>query len=423
MGSGKPAEHLVVISSDGHATARMRDYRPYLESKWHESFDAFVAEYEQVGSKNFEPKALLRRCDPETVDKWIEETTPDRLDGNSDPEKRLKECEQQGIVAEVLFPDFGLPFEMYATFHAFSLGYPPRTNEEINVANRAYARWLVDFCSYAPERFAPLAPLRFDDVEGAVNEIQWLKNAGFKGIVLPFFDRESPVFHPKFDPIWSALSDLELIANAHQGMSGIESPGRLTAPIPHPKLANPMYDSARLARGLLSHMIWGGVLERHPKLSVVFTEMGSGWVIQDLRNMDYTYEGSYLSREIRSVMPLKPSEYFVRQCHLGSSLFSLPEMEARHQIGLDKIMLGFDYPHHEGAWSTGSRDYLQATLGAAHVPENEARPMLGETAIQVYGFDKDRLSAFAQRVGVTAQEILKPPVEDKFPRGDVHRPL
>ena len=70
----------------------------------------------------------------------------------------------------------------------------------------------------------------------------------------------------------------------------------------------------------------------------------------------------------------KPSEYFDRQCALGSSIFSLAEMEARHEIGIDKMMLGFDYPHHEGAWAAGPGlvPYIQATLGVAKVPPHAA---------------------------------------------------
>ena len=123
-------------------------------------------------------------------------------------------------------------------------------------------------------------------------------------------------------------------------------------------------------------MIWGGVLQRHPKLRVVFTEFGSSWVAGALVNMDYTYEGSYLRRDVHSVLPHKPSEYFARQCFLGSSIFSRAEVGARHEIGIDKMMLGMDYPHHEGTWAAGpgTLAYIQATIGACAVPADEALP-------------------------------------------------
>ena len=32
----KPSDRYIVISSDAHAGADLRDYKPYLPSKWHD---------------------------------------------------------------------------------------------------------------------------------------------------------------------------------------------------------------------------------------------------------------------------------------------------------------------------------------------------------------------------------------------------
>ena len=87
------------------------------------------------------------------------------------------------------------------------------------------------------------------------------------------------------------------------------------------------------------------------------------------------------------------------------------------------MMLGMDFPHHEGTISITTRDYLRATLGAAHVPPEEARQLLGENAAKVFGFDLVKLSPIAVRLGMHAEDVLTPPEEDLFPRGDVHKPL
>jgi predicted TIM-barrel fold metal-dependent hydrolase len=172
-------------------------------------------------------------------------------------------------------------------------------------------------------------------------------------------------------------------------------------------------------------MIWGGVLQRHPKLRVVFTEFGSSWVVGALLNMDYTYEGSYLRRDVRSVLPHKPSEYFARQCFLGSSIFSRAEVGARHEIGIDKMMLGMDYPHHEGTWAAGpgTLAYIQATIGACAVPADEARMMLADNAVRVRGFYRDVLQPIADRIGPAMDDVLAPPNSERYPRGDVNKPI
>jgi predicted TIM-barrel fold metal-dependent hydrolase len=237
-----------------------------------------------------------------------------------------------------------------------------------------------------------------------------------------------PIYHPRFEPIWNTVVELEMPLNAHSGMSSITK-----RPVPWPQVLEPPEFAfplmARISmfntQQLLHHLIWGGVLERHPEMKLVMTECGSAWVIGDLVSMDYSYEGSYLRRDIHDFVKHKPSEYFRRQCSLGSSLFSEAEVEARHEIGIDQMALGFDYAHHEGAWAAGPGPaaYLQATLGVAGVPRNEAAKILGTNAAGVWNFDLNALGAIAQDVGPTYDEILSPPTSEEYPRGDVHKPL
>jgi predicted TIM-barrel fold metal-dependent hydrolase len=172
-------------------------------------------------------------------------------------------------------------------------------------------------------------------------------------------------------------------------------------------------------------MVWGGVFERHPDLHLVATEQGTGWVISALRSMDYSWERSYLRRDVREIVKRKPSDYYRRQVHMGSSLFSRAEATERAAIGVDKILIGSDYPHHEGTWGHGpaTTDYLSATLGAAAVPAADARLMLGDNAIEVFHLDKTALRVVADATGVSLAAILTPPTADLFPRGDVHKPL
>jgi predicted TIM-barrel fold metal-dependent hydrolase len=421
-------EHrFTVISSDGHACAEMRDYRPYLEADWQPAFDEFLKRWDVSGGRGYDPDSLRRKIDDMEVERWERDVVhPGRLAGESDPRQRLIEMEREGAVGEVLFPDFRLPFELYGPGREAEVGMPARSEEELQVSARAHNRWVVDFCSYAPKRFAAMALIRFTDVEAAVREIRWAKSAGLRGIMMPTFTLQAPLFDPRFDPIWSELEELQLPVNCHTGISGI-IPLQLPSPqhLAHPTAALPMFSSLSFfyAQQLLNQLIWGGVLERHPLLTVVFTEMGSGWVPGALESMDYKHDRSYLRQDIHEIVPRRPSEYFGRQCFIGSSLLSTAEAAARHTIGIEKMMVGIDYPHHEGTWNGGTQDYLQATMGAARVPAAEADTMLGKTAAAVFGFDWDELSQLAQTVGPTVEEILSVPSEDKFPRGDAHKPL
>jgi predicted TIM-barrel fold metal-dependent hydrolase len=407
---------LMVISSDGHATARMEDYGQYLDP----GFRDFCVTYRTRGSHTFEERALSQRLDPYLVDEW-RDTVIDagRLEGNFDVEARVRELDTEGVAAEVLFPDFGLPFELYSPLLAAQLKEPPRDEAHVVAGNDAYNRWLVDFVGPHRERFAMMASISFTDPQRAVRDIRWAKDEGFTGVMLPHFPEELPLYAGVYDPIWQVCEELGLLVNSHVAISSVST--RTIAPAmppPHPVCMGPLFVAQVefFCRQILDHLVWGGVLERYPRLKVVLTEQGSGWVPSKLAGMDYSYDGSYLRRDIRDVIKHRPSEYFARQVYLGSSLLTRAEVEIRDRIGVDKMMVGVDYPHHEGMWNGGTQNYLQATLGASQVPVGEARRMLGETAAEVFGFDVEALTPIVDAIGPEPEAVLVPPAEDLFPR-------
>ena len=422
-------EKALLVSSDGHATAQMRDYIPYVDPGMREEFTAFCEVFDREGMTTIDPKSLANRIDPELVQEWVDTVIAgDRVAGQYDPERRLKELDHEGIAAEVIFPDFGLPWELHPPLVAAMLGYK-RTPEQIEVANKAYNRWLVDFTSTSPDRLHGLAVMSFADIEDTVKEIHWAKENGLKGVVLPNFTEERPLFHQDFDPVWSALEETGLPVSTHTAISSITDhvPAAMLRAVPHPACAAPMLTAQVFffTQQILGHALWGGVLERHPDLHMVLTEQGSGWIIGAIRGWNYSWEQSYLRRDVREVVKRKPSEYFERQIHMGSSLFSTAEAEAREEIGVHKILIGSDYPHHEGTWGAGpgTTEYLQATLGAAGVPVEHARKMLGENAIETFHLDATALRKVADEIGTPIATLVQAPEKDWFPRGDVHKPL
>jgi hypothetical protein len=93
-------ERSLIISSDGHAMALMEDYRPYLTADMRAEFDEFLKLHKERGGG-------WRTFDRPTLSALF-----DQLDGNHNSDRRLVELEREGIVGELLFPDFGLPFEL-----------------------------------------------------------------------------------------------------------------------------------------------------------------------------------------------------------------------------------------------------------------------------------------------------------------------
>jgi hypothetical protein len=108
-----------------------------------------------------------------------------------------------------------------------------------------------------------------------------------------------------------------------------------------------------------------------------------------------------------------PTEYFKRNVWIGDSLMLRMDVESRHQLGVDRIMWGSDYPHHEGSWPD-TRLALRWNLW--DVPEDEVRRMTSLNAADVYGFDLDFLQTVADKIGPTPEEIATPVSPAELPK-------
>ena len=86
----------------------------------------------------------------------------------------------------------------------------------------------------------------------------------------------------------------------------------------------------------------------------------------------------------------------------------------RHEIGLDTIMWGSDYPHPEGTYPF-TTECLRHTFH--DVPADEVQAILGGNAARVYGFDMAKLQPVADRVGPLASDVAQPLTAAEVPQG------
>lgn len=397
---GATTSNYVVISADCHGGASIADYKPFLETSLHDAFDAWAAEFDNPYEDNTGPNAAR----------------------NWDSEARLREMEADGVVAEVIFPNTIPPF-----FPKVSLVNQPPGASEGDLAHRwaglrAHNRWMADFCAQAPGRRAGIVQIMLHDVDASVREIEWAKENGLTGGVLlpgaPPGSGVPPLYAPDYEPIWDVCEDLGMPINHHSG-SAVPDMG------PYPA-AQMMFllEVTWWAHRALWHLIYSGVMERHPQLQFVFTEQGTAWIPEELTRLDY-YRGRLAgtggaggSQEAQfgagaiEQLSMSPSEYWARQCHLGSSFIRRHEVQLRDAVGIDRIMWGSDYPHLEGCWPF-VREHLR--LAFSDVPEDEVRSMVGANASKLYGFDDELLGRLADRFGPTVDEVAEPLDPEQIP--------
>lgn len=397
-------DRYILITADTHAGLDAELYRPYLEKKWLGDFDAWVAQGEMM-------KKLMREF---MGDRSIGVDGDPDIDGNRnyDSDRRLAETEGDGIVAEVIFSNTVTPFAPMpmSAFEESAIG----DNLEKQFAGiRAHNRWLADFAKQAPGRRAGVAQIFLPDIQGSVEEIRWAKENGLTGGVLvpgaPPGSGLAPLYAPEYEPIWAVCAELEMPINHHSG-GGTPDFGMY---MPQ-SLAMFMLEVTWWAHRTLWHLMFSGVFERHPNLQFVLTECGAGWIPDKLRELDafygrmkYETEGSERMFGGPAVenLSLKPSEYWERQCHVGASFLPPRECAMRHEIGLDQIMWGTDYPHTEGSYPF-TREHLRNSF--ANVDPVEVQQMVAGNVAKVYGFDLDFLAPLAQKFGPTKAEIAVP---------------
>ena len=395
----------LMISSDTHANPTTEQYRACLDPEHREAYDAFadatvrsrgVAHVFNVGGTEIDPFGVSVRAQ---WDKAMQESQTSAA--SSQAEVRMPELDREGVVGEVIFPVSQAPGEA-----PLLAGLSPavgQTHALVVAGARAYNRWLADFCRQNRARSAGVAVMPpLTDVAAVVEEIRWAAKAGLRGGImlsamsLTNTDPELFLSHPRFEPVWAACEDLNMPLNCHVGAMPLDYGGSQGA------LWIYAHDNAAANHRAFWFLLWSGVFERHPRLKWVITENGGTWAVFALQRAEAAYEHRN-PEAARAILPMRPSEYWARQCFVGASPPSgRGEVEARAILGTQNIMWGSDYPHREGTWPM-TRQRLHNMFSG--IPEAEVRDMVGLNAARVYGFDVAELEPVAQRIGPRPEEF------------------
>jgi predicted TIM-barrel fold metal-dependent hydrolase len=288
--------------------------------------------------------------------------------GGFDPRARLRDMDSERIDVAVLYPSIGLLLEAI---------------EDPAVAEaccRVYNDWLADYCRAAPGRLVGVAGMPMQDADAAIREMRRaVGELGMRGVFVRPNPCKGRALHDRyFDPFWAACAEAGVPVGLHPSGCG-DLPGalqglRLDAPIMgHPSI---FFIDDFIG---FSHMVCGGVLERHPKLKVVVLEAGGGWIGHWFDRFDHFAQVyGWMAPELRS----KPSEYFRRQCWVSYDPDETTLPLLTPVIGEDRIVWASDYPHLDATFP-GVVDELEEHL--AKVVPSAQEKIRGGNAKALYG--------------------------------------
>jgi predicted TIM-barrel fold metal-dependent hydrolase len=409
---------ITVVSIDGHASVPEELWSEYLDRSFHDWLPALSEENRLYQTAMEVLRGLTLGADAQEVFDTAGVYAAGQWTGLWDRDVRLAEMDREGIASEVVY--YGDPHQSDLFHNVMNGTYP---HDVVDAGARAYNRWAHDTFGPAGERLLLSGALgSCTDVETVVAELVWLADHGFVASYAPGFcgvPGLPPLHAEVWDPVWATYADRGLVPVIHGGygldqglafQSIDESFRRVDA------IGGSEHDLVReLTSGLFNegffndlrcrqamwHLMLGGVFDRHPDLKLMLTEVRADWIPATLSHLDDVFEAN--RRDLPALR--RPSEYWQERCLAGVSFMHEAEVEIRHDIGLDQLAFGRDYPHIEGTWpNTG--DFWKLIF--EDVPEADLRKVLGENAVRFFGLDPEPLDRIAARIGPSYDDIAHP---------------
>jgi uncharacterized protein len=255
--------------------------------------------------------------------------------GGFDPHARIIDMDLDGIDAAFLYPSLGL--------FTGAVEAP-----DLSAAMcRAYNRWLKDYCEPYSDRLFGVAMLPMQSVELAMAEMRYARETlGMpSGFLRPNpYHGKKMLSDPMYTPFWSLAEELDFPIGFHEGSSSAV-----------PTVGVDRFEDDRSARHMISHtmemmlvalsVIWGGVVDRHPKLRIAFLESGGGWIAPWLDRMDRHFDDKGFNE---TAPKMRPSELFQRNCWISFEPVENTIAVLAEYIGPHKVMWATDYPHQDG---------------------------------------------------------------------------
>jgi predicted TIM-barrel fold metal-dependent hydrolase len=288
--------------------------------------------------------------------------------GVHDPAARLKEQAVDGIIGEVMYPSINMAAFAYAE------------RDVVQAVFQRHNDWIREYGSHAPERLVGIACLPLPDVDAAIQELQRVAKMDIRGVAIPCTaPLHKPYSHADFEPFWAAAEEVGLPISMHI-FCGSTSDMGLPAHWGSPGASIIGYTMTHGGMvATMAQLICGGVAARHPGLRFVCCEFETGWLAHVLQRLDHaTYRARH---EASPDLTLQPSAYFRRQFY-ATFEDDVAGVLTRHLIGVENLIWGNDYPHHDSIWPHSMETIDRIFAG---VPADEREKMTSTNVMKLYG--------------------------------------
>jgi aminocarboxymuconate-semialdehyde decarboxylase len=273
----------------------------------------------------------------------------------SDLGRRLADMDAMGVDVQAVGP---MPMHHYWTDPALAAEFTRATNEGI-----------AAFCAQAPDRFVGLGTVPLQHPELAVTELRHAVTAlGLRGVSVSTTVAGRELADPAHEPFWAAAAESGALVLIHPWGCSLGS--RLAAHY----LGNIVGQPAETTVAL-SHLIFSGLLDRHPGLRICACH-GGGYLPVYIGRSDHAWH----VRPDAQGCARPPSDY-LRRIWFDSLVFTPRGLEHLAAVaGPDRIVLGTDYP-----FDMGVDDPLPRLDAATGLSPSDRAAISGRTAAGLLG--------------------------------------
>jgi predicted TIM-barrel fold metal-dependent hydrolase len=265
-------------------------------------------------------------------------TVHEAHDGASMLQARLKLMDEQGIHAQIVYPNI--------------LGFGGQLAKGVDEglrfdAMKIYNDAMAENQQVSGDRFLSMAMLPWWDVDKAVGELERCAKLGMRGINITSDPHDYLDLPPLSDPHWDRLLracvDHAMPVNFHIGGSdsavkwfdsgswpGYPTDVKLT-------MGGAMLFVSNLR--VLGNILMSRMLDRHPGLKLVSVESGVGWIPFILETLEYMSIENGVQQE-RTMRELFNEHIYACTFFEKDSLLATVK-----QLGADNIMFETDFPH------------------------------------------------------------------------------
>ena len=250
----------------------------------------------------------------------------DRAEKLTSIETRLADMDRMGIDIQAVSP---------APFQCYYWTEPKLGAELARMVNDRIAEVVTTW----PKRFVGLGTVPLQNAELAVAELERITKLGLRGVEINPNVNGLDLTDPRLglEPFFARAEELGAVVFLHP--IGFTEGARLVDHYFNNVIGNPMETTIAA-----SHLIFDGVMERHPKLKVILPHAG-GYLAHYWARMDHAWRAR---PDCRTRIALAPSSY-LEKFYFDTIAFD-PAM-LRHMIdryGAGQILLGTDYPYDMG---------------------------------------------------------------------------